>query len=151
MNDNHEIYKFGNERVRMPRPLAKQIEALLVQKKISDKMEKIYEVIRRNVPSYRHKDNSNARKMLTARNINGIIRKLPTTAIMEIVNILGIASGKYMQGSQPSLFDSIVSEISVEMNSKKVKKKGISTAEKVEKKPRKRKQLTLFENDNNRP
>ena len=142
-NEKHELYQFGDERVRMPRPIAIRIEKELVKARTNSKMKLCYDVIRRNNPKYKHLDDSNARKMLTARNIDGVIRKLPVTAILEIVDILGIASGKYMMGSQPEIFGEVSMIIKKQVLEKKENKKP-AKRENTSPKLKKRKQLDLF-------
>jgi hypothetical protein len=99
----------ANQKIMMPRRIAAVIESLLKQGTVLPEIEECYEIIRDENPVYQHADNSNARKMMTAKTIvkaDGKIirRKIPTTAIIRIIDKLGIASGKYIQGKQLQMF-----------------------------------------------
>lgn len=109
--DKSDLYKFSpDERVTVPRPIAIVIENMLKQGHTEPKLERIYEIIREENPTYQHPDNSNARKILTGRVIRGIKRKMPVTALVRIVDQLGISSGKYLQGRQMDMFETMLQE-----------------------------------------
>ena len=122
--DKSELYQFSpNDRIVMPRPIAKLIELELKQGSVSTKMEDIYQIVREECPRYKHADNSNARKFLTARVLEGlrkvkngegrktfVVRKLPSAAIARISDVLGLTSGKYMQGAQLEVIAVVLNE-----------------------------------------
>ncbi|WP_146199128.1 hypothetical protein [Arcicella aurantiaca] len=82
----------------MPRRVGNIIADLMQQGQVCPELEECYRIIREECPTYQHLDNSNARKMLTGRKINNIIRKLPVSAYVQILDKLGIASGKFLPG-----------------------------------------------------
>ena len=103
------FYQFAeDEKIMMPAKVAAAVEALLKQGTVIPEIEDCYQIIRDEVPNYKHVDNSNARKMLTAKVLvkqgkkgNVIIRRLiPCSAYVRILDILGIASGKFVPGRQ---------------------------------------------------
>lgn len=122
--DKEQLYQFSiEERIVMPRAVAKQIEILFKQGSICEKMERIYEIVREECPDYHHDDNSNARKFLTGRviqvmrkvgnkegRISFVRRKIPVTAVTRIVDVLGMSSGKILQGKNIEIFITHVNE-----------------------------------------
>ena len=109
--DKSQLYDFKDtDRMTVPKEVANVIKGLLKQGETSPEIERVYEIIREEMPNYLHKDNSNARKIITRRNINGIIRKLPVAAYTQIIQHLGIASGKFMQGKQLDLITNFVND-----------------------------------------
>jgi hypothetical protein len=99
--DKSNLYQFApEERIIMPRSLAKEIESRFKNGSISPELEEIYRIVREECSEYKHADNSNARKFLTARavltikkNKKGegrkivVRRKIPVTAVMKIVDL----------------------------------------------------------------
>ena len=120
--DKSELYQFSpNDRIVMPRPIAKLIEAELKQGSVSVLMEEIYQIVRDECIKYNHADNSNARKFLTARVLQSIrkvasgegrkttiIRKIPVSAVSRIADALGLSSGKFKQGKQVKMFTTVL-------------------------------------------
>jgi hypothetical protein len=103
--DKENLFEFSeNDKMVMPKNVAVVIKGLLKQGEISPQIEEIYEIIREEMPTYRHADNSNARKILTRKSIKNIIRKMPITAYLRIIQVLGIASGKFLPGKQEEIF-----------------------------------------------
>jgi hypothetical protein len=103
------FYQFAeDDKMMMPPKVAAAVEALLKQGTVIPEIEDCYQIIREEVPKYKHGDNSNARKMLTGKILmkegkrgNVIIRRLiPRSAYVRILDVLGIASGKFIQGRQ---------------------------------------------------
>jgi len=113
------FYQFSeNEKMMMPRKVASAVEALLKQGTVIPEIEDCYEIIREEVPGYKHGDNSNARKMLTGKVLvkdgkNGnsvfIRRKIPCSAYVRVLDKLGIVSGKYVPGRQLDIISSLLS------------------------------------------
>jgi hypothetical protein len=113
-----QLYQFSSdERIVMPRPVAREIEKLFKQGSMCEKLEEIYAIVRDECPEYVHEDNSNARKFLTGRvivtmrklrngegRISHVRRKIPITAVMRIVDKLGMTSGKFLQGKNLEVF-----------------------------------------------
>ena len=113
-----EIYKFSPDEKRlMPAKVAAVIESLMKHGSMLPILEEIYEIIREEIPDYKHGDNSNARKMLTAKILvkQGktkkiyIRRLIPLSAYVRVLDKLGIASGKYLPGRQAEIFTTIMS------------------------------------------
>jgi hypothetical protein len=103
------FYQFAeDEKMMMPAKVAAAVEGLLKQGTVIPEIEDCYQIIREEALKYRHSDNSNARKMLTGKILvkegkkgNVIIRRLiPRSAYVRILDVLGIASGKFIQGRQ---------------------------------------------------
>jgi hypothetical protein len=102
MIQKENLYPF-REKIVMPKEVANAIEKLFKQGSVCEELEKIYQIIRDENPKYLHHDNSNARKIITARKVKGAVRKLPKTAYYLILDVLGIASGKVAPGRQLDL------------------------------------------------
>ena len=109
MLSKEHFYQFDeNEKMMMPSKVAAAVEVLLKQGTVLKEIEDCYQIIRDEVPNYKHGDNSNARKMLTGKVLRKegkkghvIIRRLiPRSAYVRILDVLGIASGKFIQGRQ---------------------------------------------------
>lgn len=113
------FYQFAeDEKIMMPRKVAAAVEILLKQGTTIPEIEDCYEIIRDEVPGYKHGDNSNARKMLTGKVLvkdgkNGkvvfIRRKIPCSAYVRVLDKLGLVSGKYVPGRQLDIISTILS------------------------------------------
>jgi hypothetical protein len=113
-----DFYQFADgDKILMPKPVAAAVEALLKQGTVIPEIEDCYQIIRDENPDYQHADNSNARKMLTGKIIikksekgkKIVVRRLiPVSAYLRILDVLGIASGKFIQGRQIKLFTTIL-------------------------------------------
>jgi hypothetical protein len=112
------FYQFAeDDKMMMPAKVAAAVEGLLKQGTVIPEIEDCYQIIREEALKYRHSDNSNARKMLTGKILvkegkkgNVIVRRLiPRSAYVRILDVLGIASGKYIQGRQLDMGTAILS------------------------------------------
>ena len=107
----HQFFDFDpNSKIFVARPIGRKIEALMKRGSMISELEECYAIIREECPHYSHQDNSNARKMMTGRKIKGVKRLLPLTAYLRILDKLGIASGKYIQGKQLDMFTKSVNK-----------------------------------------
>jgi hypothetical protein len=103
-----------DDKIMMPKKVAAVIESLLKQGTVLPEIEECYDIVKAEHPSYKHTDNSNARKMLTGKVIvsqNGraVRRKIHVTAVIRIIDKLGIASGKYIPtGRQLDFFKTVL-------------------------------------------